>query len=297
MDVLRWGFAIFLLFFTTASQPVQAEEFDCDVTVDYSQLSGSEYTFLEDLEEQISDYINEQSWTEDRFLEHERIDCQMQVVVEEAPTLSSFSARLIVAMRRPIYNTTQHSTVLQINDSPWQFGYTRGTSLTRTPERYDPLTSVLDFYAHLMLGYDYDTFSELGGTPFFEQARRIAQMARTEQAAGWSQVGEQQGRSALISQLLDTRFQPLRKAYFNYHFGGLDHFVLDTETARATMLEVLRNLQALDQDVSRQYALDLFFSAKSKELASVFEDSDLSSEAYALLTSMDSSSEYERLVQ
>lgn len=297
MDKWGWLSCLLILFFTLSPGSLWAQEFDCQVDVDYRQLSGSEYTFLGDLEEQVEDYMNERSWTDDRFLRHERIDCRMQIVIEEAPSLTDFRARLIIATRRPIYGTTQYSTVMQVNDGPWQFSYTQGSSLTQTPERYDPLTSVLDFYAYVMLGYDYDTFSELGGTPHFERARRIAQMARSSQAPGWEASGNDQGRGALISQLLDPRFRPLRTALFNYHFGGLDHFVQDAVSARATILEVLRDLQEMDTNVSRRHILDLFFASKSTELASIFQGSNQRTEAYALLTSMDSSSEYDRLTQ
>ena len=295
-NVLRTVLLFVLITAGLVPRTASAQEFDCTVEVDYSQLSGSEYTFLSNLDEQVENYINNRSWTEDRFLKHERIDCQMQIILEEATSLTDFQARLILSMRRPIYNTTQYSTVVQINDSPWQFSYTQGSSLTYSPERYDPLTSVIDFYAYIMLGYDYDTFSELGGSPYFAQAQRIAQMARTAQAPGWSQVGQEQGRWSLISQLTDAQYRPLRRAYYSYHFGGLDHFVEDTEAARATILEVLRNLRSFSENVSRQYLMDLFFSAKATELAAIFEGSDMRSEAYALLTTLDSSSEYERLI-
>jgi hypothetical protein len=128
--------------------------------------------------------------------------------------------------------------VLQVNDSEWQFEYAQGTPLTFDVERYNALTSVLDFYAYVMLGYDYDTFSELGGAPHFQKARRIAELAQSQNATGWSAAGDDRNRIALITQLLDPRFVPLRKAYFQYHFGGLDHFVgqkNSTRTSRASI--------------------------------------------------------------
>lgn len=296
------GAALLVLIFSVLAAahtvPAQAQEFNCSVDVNYSTLTGSDFGFLSDLEQRIEEYVNQRSWTDHRFREHERIECSMQVVVEEAVSLTSFRARLIVALRRPIYNTTQHTIVVQFNDPSWQFNYAQGQPLVFNLEQYDPLTSVLDFYAYVMLGYDFDTFSLKGGTPYFEQARRISERARSQSAAGWSEVGADRSRDNLVTQLLDARFEPLREAYFTYHFHGLDQFVTETDAARARLLGVLESLDELFDDVSRQYVLDLFFSAKYSELPDVFDGWSRGAEAYDLLTRLDPShtSDYERLV-
>ena len=299
MQLLR--FVVPALFATAFLAPngAYAQEFNCSVSVNYSQLSGSDFTFLGDLQLDIDEYMNKQRWTEDTFQENERIECAIQVLFQESISLTSFQARLIVVSRRPTYNTTHSSVVVQFNDDNFQFNYAQGQPLVFNLEQYDPLSSVLDFYAYVMLGYDYDTFSVLGGTRYFEIARRVAERASSQSAPGWSQVGSDRGRMNLVTQILDPRFRPLRKAYFDYHFNGLDRFVSETDAARNSVLEVLQSLEVLFDDVARQYALDLFFSAKYTELASIFEQSPRGAEAYDLLTQLDPShtSDYQRLVQ
>ncbi len=266
---------------------VRGQEFMCSVSVNYSNLTGSDYSFLQELRQEIFDYINHRSWTTDRFQDFERIECTIQVFMTEALSLSSFKSRLVIAMRRPIYGTTETTTVVQFNDEDWRFDYTRGTPLIFDIDRFDALTSVLDFYAYVMLGYDYDTFSEFGGTPYFEQARLIAELARSSGAAGWTQLGGDQSRGELIAQLMDPRFRSLRKIYFNYHYGGLDHFVQDNAAARGTVMTALQELRALTEEVSRAYVIDLFFSTKFKELAAIFKGSPYSGQAYEILTVVD----------
>ena len=277
---------------------VAAQELNCRVTVNYQQLSGSEFTFLSELGEQAELYLNERSFTQDRYLDFERIDCLMQIIFEEAVSLTSFSARLVLSTSRPIYGVPQVSTILQISDSEWQFNFAQGTPLVFDLERFDPLTSVLDFYAYLILGYDYDTFSEFGGTPHFERARRIAELAESQGAIGWTDLGADRGRVDLVDQILDPRFRPIRKAYFDYHYGGLDLFVRETETARRNTLAAVESLESLYDEVSRQYVLDIFFTSKAEELAAIFEDSPLSSQAYDLLSRIDPAnlSKYDKLV-
>lgn len=293
-------FASALLCAIGLALPVQnatAQEFDCDVTVNYTQLEGSRFTFLDELEELLEQYLNGHRWTEDRYLDHERIQCNLSVVFQEAISLTNFRAQLIVLSRRPIYGTTQSTNVVRINDNNWTFQYTQGDPLTRNIESFDALTSVLDFYAYLMLGYDYDTFSALGGTPHFQRARRIAELAQGQSAAGWSTIGGDRTRSELITQLLDPRFQPLREGYFTYHFEGLDHFVIQTEEARLAVLDMLGDLEELYENLSRQYSLDLFFDTKYQELSALFEASTVRNEAYEVLSQVDAAhlSEYNKL--
>ncbi|WP_232798422.1 DUF4835 family protein [Salinibacter altiplanensis] len=297
MPAAVWGFVVVgvLLFVPVAD----GQELRCRVQIDDSQISGaeSEFDFLDDLERQVQEYMNTRSWTDDEFLPYERVSCSMQIVLLESVSLSEFQARLIVTTRRPIYGTTQSSVVARINDPEWRFEYSRGSSLTRDLDRYDPLTSVLDFYAYLILGYDYDTFRPLGGTPYFDRAQTVADQAEGSGDPGWSSVGTQQTRVQLLSNLQAQRHEPLRRVYYEYHRRGLDRFAQETEGARDTLMEVLRTLRTLNDRLSQSYALNLFFSTKNQELTAIFEGSDMEGQAQNLLVQMDPShsSQYNRL--
>jgi len=279
--------------------PAQGQELACSVQLDRSQLSGSDYGYLDELPRRIEEYMNARNWTDDEFQSVERIACSIQIIIEDAPSLSTFDAQLVVSSRRPIYETAQSTVVFRVNDGNWQFEYSRGTSLNFDVDQYNPLTSTLDYYAYVMLGYDYDTFSALGGTPYFEQARAIADRAKGTGDPGWSSVSSQQNRLQLINELLSQRHQPLRRAYYQYHLNGLDQFVNEPTQARENVLTALESLQEVNRSVSGSYALDLFFSAKYEELAAVFEGGEVRDQAYNLLTQVDPShsSSYNSLVQ
>lgn len=280
-------------------QPAAAQELDCRVQIDRSQLSGSDFSYLDDLEQQIQEYLNARDWTEDDFQRSEQISCSLQVIILESISLSKFRSRLVVSSRRPIYGTAQSTVVMRVNDSAWEFEYGRGTSLSYNLERYNSLTSVLDFYAHLILGYDYDTFSPLGGTPFFETARAVADRAEGTGGPGWSSVGTDNNRAQLIADLLDQRHQQFRHALYKYHRKGLDRFVRDTEPARETILSVLETLRSLNQELSRSYVLDLFFSTKYEELTAIFTGSNMGGQAHDILMQIDPShsSTYGKIVE
>ena len=65
------------------------------------------------------------------------------------------------------------------------------------------------------------------------------------------------------------------------------------------MLQTVVDINELYETVSRQYAIDLFFSAKYQELTAIFENSQFQNQAYETLTTVDPShmSEYQRLTR
>lgn len=283
------------------ARPIQAQELRCTVSVNIEALQGNEFAYLDDLEEEITRYVNDRAWTDDRFLDRERIDCAMTVVFTRALTLNTFEAQLTVNASRPIYGTPQRTQTLLVQDTRWgPFTYSQGQGLIYSPNRFDAFVSVFDFYALLILGYDYDTFSELGGQPYFERARAIAELARGVDAEGWFLAGDERTRGTLITQLLDPRFAPLRRSMFTYHFGVLDHFTSQHEQAWETAMGVLESLSTLYEEFNaRRYATDVFFATKHTELADLLADAPRRNEAYELLVGMDAThlSSYDRIVQ
>ena len=292
---------ILLLALAVPRGSATAQELRCSVTVNISALQGTEFTYLTDLQEDITRYLNDRSWTDDVFLDRERIDCALQITFTRALTLNTFEAQVVVSATRPIYGTLQRTQTLLVQDSRWgPFTVTQGQGLIYAPNRFDPFVSVLDFYANLILGYDYDSFSELGGQAYFERARAIAELARGVDAEGWFVVGDERTRGNLITQLLDPRFEPLRRVSFAYHFGVLDHFATQHEQAWEGAMAVLETLNELYQEFNaRRFATDVFFSAKYTEFADLLEDAPRSAEAYELLAEMDAPhiSTYDQLVQ
>ena len=266
-----------------------AQEFSCDVDANVDQVDSAVQEMLLNFAPSIEEYLNDRQWTEDRFLPHERIECQVTILFQEALTQTRFNARLAVTLRRPIYGTMQMTPTIRLAEDQWQFTYTQGQPIAHTAQGYDEITTILDFYAYVLLGFDYDTFSPLGGTPWFERARSIAERARSLGRQNWDTSIDGRGRMDLVSTLLASRYEPIREVYFRYHYGGLDHFSEDPEVARETIYSGLEQVATVQSNFGRGYLSDLFFSTKSEELAAIFRNSDLADEAYDLLTNIDPS--------
>lgn len=274
--------------------PAGAQELNCQVTLNRDAVTGTEFGYLDELRTEVFRYLNSRAWTDDVYRAEERIDCQVQITLTGNISQTDFNAQLVVQASRPIYATGQRTTTLRVADNNWAFSYVRGQNLIHDPNRFNELTTVLDFYANVILGYDYDSFSELGGTRYFERALRIAELARSDTdaslpGAGWFGAGsEDRARFTLVNELLDPVFEPVRQAQFDYHFGVLDHFTIRHEQAWEDAIATLGALHELYLQMNRRrYVTDVFFGAKYQELTQLFMDAPQRNEAYALLSEMD----------
>ncbi|MGF1670229.1 MAG: DUF4835 family protein [Balneolaceae bacterium] len=273
---------------------------NCTVTINDRQISSSASEDIRNLGPQIERYINERRWSGDRFREHERINCRFQIILNNVDSQFNYSAEVIIDAQRPIYDTMQQSSILLINDNNWRFNYTRNKSLIFDELQFDDLTSFIDFYVYIILGFDYDTFSELGGTSFFNNARSVMELAQNSSSPGWSRsIGSQRNRFGLINDLSNPLYEQLRRAIYRYHRLGLDQFTQNTNVARTQILDALKIIRDNKERTSSNYLFDIFFDTKFVEITSVFLDSEIQQrmEALNVLTSADPghSTEYQKL--
>lgn len=279
-----------LMFVFLFSKVSSAQEFKCVVTINDDQLEAVSFEFIKELKPRIEEYINDFKWTETDYQEEERIKCQIQIIFEDANTTFDFSARTIFSLRRPIYDTTTETTTIILSDDLWQFNYPQGRTLIHDELQFDALTGFLDFYAYLMLGYDYDSFSLLGGTPFFENAQRVIDLAQTTSALGWTRTtNNRRNKVTMVDDLLNTGYEPFRTAYYEYHRLGLDTFIENEDLARENVLTVLRTLRDNKRRVTSNFLFDIFFDTKSREIAGILEggSTEIKLEAYNILAETD----------
>lgn len=293
-------FLICGVLFTVFSTTTFAQEFDCTVNLNTEQLEGSSLDYLENFKPILENYINEYSWTDENFQEEERITCQIQIVFTSSNSDFTFSAEVVFQVQRPIYNTTTKTTTVLLSDNAWQFNYPEGKTLIHDELQFDALTGFVDFYCYLMLGYDFDTFSELGGSDYFVQAQNILNLAQTTSAIGWSRnTNNRRNRNMLITDMVSTNYRPLRQAIYQYHRLGLDLFVDEPNQARQNVLDAMKSIQTAKRRSTSNYLFDIFFDTKSREIASFFEnaDTDIRLEAYEVLRQTDQGhlSDYEKL--
>lgn len=277
-----------------------AQEFNCSISVNDRQISAASYDYISELPDVLDNYINGRRWTNDTYEPHERINCSIQILLTSVDSNFNFTSEVVFTIRRPVYDTNQQSLTLILSDDNWRFNYPRGKSLIYDDLQFDDLTSFIDFYAYIMLGFDYDSFSELGGTPYFNRAQSIFELGQNSGVAGWVRsIGAQRNRFGLITDIMNPGFEGLRRAFYRYHRLGLDQFTLDPEIARSHVLISLNSIRDTKRVSTSNYLFDIFFSTKYTEITAIFEDADSETrlEAYNILRDVDPAhtSEYEKL--
>ena len=256
-----------------ATQPLKSQELDCQVSVIAPTINNVEASVFEQLETAITEFMNGRRWTTDEFLLSERVTSTMQITISKATSQTNFEATIQVQSSRPVYNSDYNSPVLLVNDNDFDFAYIPGTMLQYSQDQFrDNLTSVLAFYAYLMLGMDYDTFSLEGGTNYYTQAQTVVINAQglSSPPRGWSAADGKQSRYALIDNVTSQTFRPLRRCYYEYHRLGLDVAFDDPTAARQSMSDALISLRNVHRIRPANYNLQTFFQAKKDEIVKMF---------------------------
>ena len=278
-----------------------AQEFNCEVVIDDTNLEGTSFEYVkESLGPELENYINEYRWTEIEFTEQEKINCQINIVLTSGNSDFFFSAETVLSARRPIYNTMTETTTMVLGDQAWQFAYPEGKSLIHDELQFESLTGFIDYYMYLLLGYDFDSFSPLGGTAYFDKAQNVVDLAQNEETIGWTRnSNNQRNRFVLVSDLLSNNYEPLRNAFYTYHRLGLDTFTQNPSQAREQIINALTEIQAAKRRSTSNFLYDLFFDTKSREITTIFLDADsrVQLRAYNILRETDQGhlTEYDQL--
>lgn len=262
--------ALFVCFIFSVS--LSAQEFLATVTVDYSQVQGSNVQVFQTLQKSLSDFINTTKWTDNRYKIHEKIETNFLIIIT-ARNGNTYNARLQIQSRRPVFNSTYYTPVLNFVDSKFDFEYTEYEELVFNPRKFSNknLTDVVAFYVYYVLGMDADTFQLEGGTNYFKTSQQIAMNAASSQFGGWNEMDGNKARASLINNVLKPTNKTLRNIYYQYHRVGLDQMSENETRAKNTIGNALETLSFYEKgNYALFYPLDIFFMAKKDEIAKIF---------------------------
>ena len=237
---------IFLIFFaviTACLLPVSAQELNCTVEINSSKIEGTDKSPFEELQEAITEYFNTRKWTNAQFAPNEKIECRFFMTVSKYED-DKFTADVQVQVSRPVYNSTYTTTLINFKDNKVEFTHRRGEPLNYNESSWeDNLTSILNYYANLFLALDFDSFSPLGGQPYFDRVASIVQMAQGSGEVGWRAFEDTKNRSAVLSSYTDAATSGIREMMYNYHRKGLDEMATSPDKGRAVITESLKALK------------------------------------------------------
>lgn len=258
---------VFVTLFCLLSLPASAQKVNCNVQVNYESVPTTNKDLLRDFQSDISNYVNNYSWGE---LDDE-VKCTMTIFIKSVVGENRYSAQAFIGSKRQILNSDKSTAVVRLFDETWEFTYVRNRAINHSPYSFNDLTSFLDFYIYIILGYDYDTYGRLAGSPLFQKAANVASLGRSSGQRGWQQTNANYNRVQLIDELMNPKFNPVRSASYTYHFTGLDSLATDPVRSMNNILSSVHKIGKARRDADpRSIAIRVFFDTKYLELADLF---------------------------
>jgi hypothetical protein len=254
---------------------VQAQDLNARISVLAPKIQTTNKRIFQSLETAMKDFLNGHKWLGDQVLPQERIECNFVLNVTSWDGGSNFSGELQVQSSRPVFNANYNSTVLSVNDRDFDFVYTEGQTIDYSDQSFQSnLSSVMAFYAYIIAGMDYDTFSPMGGTPYFSLAQTVVTNAQTSNFKGWKAFDDNSNRYWLVENLNNKTYAPLRNFMYDYHRNGLDLMADNASKGRKAISALLPVLAQTDRQRLGAMLPLLFFTAKADELVSLFAHTD-----------------------
>ncbi len=284
----------FGLLFCLITIPLFSQELKCNVQISTQQIQGTNKQVFQTLQSAIYEFMNNKVWTNHVYAPEERIECNMLFNITEQISADEFRGTLQVQSRRPVYNTNYNTVMFNYMDNDISFRYIEFEPLEFDPNSHlSNLTSILAYYAYVVLALDYDSFSSKGGSPFWTIAEKIVDNAQNVPEKGWKPFENTSHRNRywIVKDFLDSDYAPCRDFIYRYHRLGLD--VMDAKVAEgraeiASSLELLQDVYRKKPDPFLQ-PLHIIFDAKSDELVKVFSESfpEEKSRMFQLLSEID----------
>jgi len=263
--------AIILVFFLTFK--LNAQELNCNISVTAPQVAGSDRTVYETMQQALYEFMNSRQWTNYKFTMDERIEVNILITIQDRVSADEFKGNLQIQARRPVFRSSYNSTLLNHIDNDVHFRYIEHQPLEFADNTHTSnLTSLLAFYAYLVIGLDFDSFSMNGGTPFYDKAQTVVITAQNAPEKGWKAFESQRNRYWLIENLLNQQYAPVREAMYKLHRTGLDVMHENIETGRMAVIESIEALQRVHRQRPGSYLMQVFFNAKADEFVNIFSE-------------------------
>lgn len=277
-----------LVFFFILTAVSFSQELNCKVTVNMDNLTNASRDLLSDFQNTISDYLNKTRFTSQDW-QGDRINCSITVLFLTGTTDFNYTAQVIVSSQRPVYRSVKNTLMLSINDPNWIFSYQKGQGLFLNQNSFTPLTSFLDYYAYMIIGFDMESDYQFGGTPFFNKAINIVNLATTSSSSkGWIRTSGTYSRQALVEDLLNDKYRPFREAFYQYYYG-IDIFPINHKIGQQKIIYLINTIYSMRDKIDfLSILIKTFFDARSGEIVEYlkgYPDSNI----YTILKKIDPS--------
>lgn len=251
---------------------LRAQELNCRVEVNTSQIEGTNKSVFETLQGAINEYVNTTRWTPAQFSANEKIECTLFFnITKYDESTGLMEGSLQVQSLRPVYNSSYTTTLINFKDNKVEFNYTEGEPLTFSENSMESqLTQILNFYIYLILAVDFDSFSPHGGDAMFERLETIVHQGQSSGESGWKAFEDTKNRAAVLASFTDPSTRAIRDLYYNYHLQGFDQMSVSPDKGRKTIDTSLDVLTEIFKVAPMSVGLSMFKDAKLDELVNIY---------------------------
>jgi hypothetical protein len=295
-------YLVFLIVLITCLTTAYAQEMRCNISISAQKIQGANRTMFETMQTDLYEFMNNRKWTDHKYTMEERIECNFFINLEEQISSDEFKGSIQVQARRPVFNSSYETVLLNIKDNDFHAKYVEYQTLEfNETSNKDNLTNILAFYAYIVLGMDYDSFFPEGGTEYFQKALTIVNNSQNAREKGWKAFESERNRYWLVENILNKSYSGFRSCTYQYHRQGLDLMSEKAPEGRGAIAEALKSIQKVFRTRPSLYILQVFFDAKSDELVNIFSKSfpDERNRVSVILNECDPSngSKYEKILK
>lgn len=252
---------------------VHAQELDARISINHSQVQGTDASVFDDLEQNLTRFVNERQWTSMQFYKIERIQCSFNITVTKYDKASNvFTCKAVVQANRPVYNASYTTTLYSNTDNDFNFEYAQFDQIQFNEEQVDnQLTALMAYYAYLIIGLDLDSFAPMGGEDVLQQCMNLTNNAQNLNYPGWKAFDSSRNRFAIINDYLDGAMKPFRQLQYDYYRNGLDVMATNADRGRAAITTALEeDLKKAHADRPLSLLPQIWTDYKRDELANIY---------------------------
>lgn len=264
---------ILILLFCFVFSRSFGQELQSQISINSQQVEGSEKRIFQTLQSALYEFVNNRKWSNLNVKYEERIECTMLLTISERLGSEDFKGTLNVVVRRPVYNTSYNTVLLNHYDKDILFRYVEYQPLDYSDGSFTSnLTSLFAYYIYIILGFEFDSFSPSGGTPFFEKAQAVVTAAQSSQEPGWKAYENQRNRYWLVENMLNPANSQVRDFYYQFHRLGLDEMYEKVDQGRNNITESIDFLRKMYNAKPDLFVLTLILDAKRDEFINIYSD-------------------------
>jgi len=262
--------SVLLLLFSMFGLHGIAQELNSRVQILAPTVPNINKKNLEVIQITIRNFLNNNKWTTETYLQQERIECNFVITITGWDGGSGYQAEAQIQSSRPVYGAAYNSTLLNISDKDFNFNYNEGQPVDFSDQNYlSNLGSLLTYYAYTIVGLDKDSFSKKGGTPYYIKAQNTINLAQNSGNSGWRAVDGLRNRYWFNENVLNKSFDELRVFIYSYHAKGLDKLQDNPSEATKDILSFFPDLKSMDKQKLGSIFPNVYFAAKAEELVNV----------------------------